>query len=172
LFSFCEIRTLNSVLQKGDHMARSTIAVLAVVLAVSTVGCSEDEEYGSMLPPVTNNEISSLWRGTYSGTCRHSSRTSAYETRDIDLRIRDMGDNTVQVRAYLRPDFPASESGDMEGVVASATLLRIRRLVETSWYECNLNKAGRVITGSMNVYEAGSPEPAWLINQIDVLLDE
>ena len=154
-------------------MPRSLWLLFAFILFATVTGCSDDDEYGSILPPPTNNEISSTWRGTYVGTCMMTAFGSPYEARDIELRVSDLGDNTVRVRAYLTPDFIQSEGGQMEGEVATTTNLLIHRLVEDSWYVCNMAKAGRVISGSMNSYQMGHEgDPEWVINNIQVLREE
>ena len=149
------------------------IAVLVVAgILLCASACTEDNDYGSIIQPPTNNEISSLWRGTYSGTCRLTSYGSGYVTRAIELRILDMGDNTVQVRAYLVPDFIESESSNCQGEVVETGRCQIRRLVEDTWYLCTLNRAGRFITGNMQTYQEGhAGQPNWLINSIDVVLE-
>ncbi len=152
-------------------MNRWIPVLLVVVVGLMCGGCSEDDEYSAIIQAPTNNPISSVWRGTYAGTCKLSAYNSANQTRSIELRIIDLGDDTERIRAYLVPNFIESESSSLEGEVTDINRCQIHRLVEDTWYLCTLNKAGRFISGSITTYQEGhAGQPNWVINNIDVSL--
>jgi len=97
--------------------------------------CAQDSQYDGLFTPM-NNEISSQWRGTYTGTGRLTQQGLIDgEACTVELRIIDMGDNTVRILAYLIPDFPFSENGRLEGEATSITECRITRMDDLE-YQC------------------------------------
>jgi len=148
--------------------------MIAIVTLAFLGACAEDTQYEGLFTP-TNNEISSQWRGTYTGTGRltHPPLIDA-QLHTVEIRVTDMGDETVRIRAFLMPDFPFSETSRLEGRVESLTRCRISRNVDDQWYTCTLAKAGRTITGSIAVYPLGQGvggSPDWTITSISVLKD-
>ncbi len=138
-------------------MNRWIPVLLVVVVGLMCGGCSEDDEYSAIIQAPTNNPISSVWRGTYAGTCKLSAYNSANQTRSIELRIIDLGDDTVRIRAYLVPNFIESESSSLEGEVTDINRCQIHRLVEDTWYLCTLNKAGASSQGASRLIRRGMP---------------
>ncbi len=150
-----------------------TVTVLTVLMF--TGACTEDPQYEGLFTP-SNNEISSQWRGTYNGTCTLTSPPLIFNNaRTIQLRVIDLGDESVRVQAYLIPDFPTTEQGQIEGRVESLTRCIISRNIAEISYSCNLAKAGRRITGTMvanMIGGSGGASTEWIVGNISVLKEE
>jgi hypothetical protein len=159
--------------EKSNIVTRlTTVVILTVLMFVGA--CTEDPQYDGLFTP-SNNEMSSQWRGTYNGTCTLTSPPLiSNNARTIQLRIIDLGDESVRVRAYLVPDFPLTEQGQIEGRVASLTRCIISRNIAEITYGCNLTKAGRRVTGSMvaNALGGGGANTEWIVGNINVLMEE
>jgi len=146
-------------------MIRSML--LLVVLMAVLSSCEQEDLYG--IPPVTNNELSAPWSGEYHGTCVLTLGGSMTgQTRPIMLRIRDVGDNYIRVKAYLVPTFWPSEQDKLELPVLSATACRDRVNVVEQWWFGNFNRSGNEVRGSIAVYPISNSinEPDWVISGI------
>ncbi len=147
-------------------MKRIIIAVLAALAMLG--GCSEDEEYGIVRPPPTNNPISSVWAGRYYGTARLQTADGQNRLEDVELRVTDLGEDWVKVRIYFEPSFVQSERGFHEGQVLSVTRFYLVDLpIDGMLYSASLDKSGPRITGSM-LAETQGQVVEWRITAIDV----
>ena len=145
-------------------------AVLLVILMVVLSGCEQEDLYG--IPPVTNNELSAPWSGEYSGTCVLSLDGGVTgQVRPIMLRIRDVGDNYIRVKAYLTPTFWPSEQDKLELPVLSATACRNQVNVVEQWWFGQFNRSGNQVQGSIAVYPISGSinEPEWVISGINAI---
>lgn len=154
-------------------MIRYSTILMAVSLVLCISGCSEDDEYGSIIQAPTNNEFSSVWRGTYRGSCMLTIRGEPTMPYVMELRVSDLGDNSVRIRSFLVPNFVEAELGYHQGFVTNVSVCSIQRLYDSFWYMCSLYRAGSNISGSIQVFRDGhSAEPEWVISGIHVSLEE
>ena len=141
---------------------------LLLLPALLLLGCEQDDPFA--LPPITNNELSSQWVGTYTGTAVLSFGGSDQGERlPATVRIYDLGDDYVRVKIFLTPTFGASEQNRLELPVQSGTRCSGSINVVELWWYGNFTRSGDHLSGGVTVYPVGgsAAAPDWSITGID-----
>ena len=147
-------------------MKARAIALIFGVLLLACPGCKDDD--GVALPPVQNNELSSVWDGRYEGGATFYNEMGESTDVRLTLTLQDIGENYVRVQAGLFPrQIYYNPPMRHDAKCTSLSRAWLDETIEGTRYIANFKKVGGGITGTMSVVGTGNAV-TWRIIGINV----